>query len=317
MPVWASRPALTRFTLSSPKLAGWFAGFDRSVPRSRHVRPGAFGLMGHPTGMTAELAGDARPARGYESNPEEWLGGPWFDRRTGQPIEVTTLDPGSDPEAFSRDAMSGAVRIQTLVDVLARYRLHPEHKSLAPDEGWAAEQTRGLLLRRPVESAPVLTDLTGKEANKIIERLTGEVTDPKEYRTDYGARADRWNALVVPVLKEMGDALGTAELANRAQVHRRSVERTLGVDAAMPQASTRAKYLDAARRWCEEQLLGSGYRVGRDPVGTVWCHKEHGSVAPIRSCLVCGRPVMHPLAKYCGPTCKKRAYRVRARSQMR
>ena len=28
--------------------------------------------------------------------------------------------------------------------------------------------------------------LSGKEGNKIIERLTGEVEDPEEYRTDYG-----------------------------------------------------------------------------------------------------------------------------------
>ncbi len=36
----------------------------------------------------------------------------------------------------------------------------------------------------------MLTDLVGKEGNKLIERMTGEVTNPDEYRAEYGSRVD-------------------------------------------------------------------------------------------------------------------------------
>jgi hypothetical protein len=40
-----------------------------------------------------------------------------------------------------------------------------------------------------VLSAPVLTDLIGKEGSRVLERLTGEITDVGDYRNDYGQRA--------------------------------------------------------------------------------------------------------------------------------
>ena len=84
------------------------------------------------------------------------------------------------PEFRELALVRGDVVISSLGDVIRRYRLRPEHKSLAPDGEPVMGDTKGLLRRRPIESAPVLTDLTGKEANKLIERLIGEVTDPRE-----------------------------------------------------------------------------------------------------------------------------------------
>jgi hypothetical protein len=310
MPDWAGRLALTRFTVSSPKLWAWFSGFDDSVAAEQRIRPGAFGLLGHPLGLTTGTLG-SRPARSYEPDPASWEQGPWYDRRTGGEVNVTTLSPAGDPERFSSAMASGAVRLQTLTDVLARYRLHPEHKSLGPDGRWAHEETRGLMERRLVSSAPVLTDLSGKEGNKIIERLTGEVEDVKEYRTDYGARADRWRILVVPVLRLIRDALGTADMAERIGVHRRSLERVLGVSVVVPHASTRVRYLDTAREWCSLQLAKRGWMPGLDRLGTVWCYQQIVSPDLVRTCRICGRPIDHPLARYCSQACKKRAYRAR------
>jgi hypothetical protein len=102
--------------------------------------------------------------------------------------------------------------------------------------------------------------------------------------------------------------------ADRVGVHRRSVERVLGTGVTVPHATTRARYLEAARGWCGEQLLVNEWRVGRDPTGTIWCYREHASAVKLRTCLVCGRPVEHQLATYCGTTCKKRAYRLRRKS---
>jgi hypothetical protein len=207
------------------------------------------------------------------------------------------------------------VRLQTLSDVLARYRLHPEHKSLAPDGRWAGEESRGLMERRLVSSAPVLTDLSGKEGNKIIERLTGEVEDVKEYRTDYGARADRWRMLVVPVLRQIQDALGTAEMSERIGVHRRSLERVLGRDAVKPHAITRIWYLDTACDWCSLLLAEREWTPGPDRLGTVWCYQLHVAHELVRTCRVCGRPIEHPLARYCSESCKRRAYRQRIKAR--
>jgi hypothetical protein len=310
LPDWASRLALTRFTVSSPLLRAWFAGFDDSVPADERIRPGTFGLLGHPLGLITGTS-QARPARSYEPDPARWEHGSWYDRRTGGEIAVTTSSPTEDPERFSSVLASGAVRLQTLYDVLARYRLHPEHKSLAPDGTWADEATWGLMQRRPVSSAPVLTDLSGKEGNKIIERLTGEVADAGEYRTDYGTRADRWRTLVLPVLRQIRDALGTAEMSQRVRVHRRSLERVLGSEAVMPHASTRMRYLEAAWDWCSPQLVQAGWTPSRDRLGTVWCYQRHLAYRLVRTCLVCGRPIGHALARYCSEACRKRAYRAR------
>ena len=314
MPDWTARLALTRFTVSSPKLRAWFSGFDDSVAGGQRIRPGAFGLLGHPLGLINGTSG-SRPARSYEPDPANWEQGPWYDRRTGGEITVTTLSPAEDPERFSSALASGGVRLQSFVDVLARYRLHPEHKSLAPDGTWADEETRGLLRRRSIVSAPVLTDLIGKEGNKIIERLTGQVEDLGEYRADYGARADRWRFLAVPVLRTMQREIGSVELAKRTGVNRRSVERSLRRDApVIPHASTRIRYLQAALGWIAPRLLDGGMAPGRDAYGALWCYSSAMVFGPHRVCEVCGRPVLHPLAKYCGTACKKRAYRIRAHS---
>jgi hypothetical protein len=128
----------------------------------------------------------------------------WYDRRTGKPIEVTWTQPGAGPERFAGAIARGAVPVRTLGQILTGYLDQPEHKSLAPDGLLSTGTTAGLLLRRPVGSAPALTDLTGKEGTKLIERATGEITDPSEYRVRYGERVDRWTALVVPVLPQMG-----------------------------------------------------------------------------------------------------------------
>ena len=49
--------------------------------------------------------------------------------------------------------------------------------------------TVGPLKRRPVASMPTLQALIGKEGNKLPERESGEITNPDDYRSDYGARA--------------------------------------------------------------------------------------------------------------------------------
>jgi hypothetical protein len=117
---------------------------------------------------------------------------------------VTTTDPVSDPERLAHELAAGSVRVRTLGDVLHDYARRAEHKSLAPDGTPVTGTTAGQLRTRPVESHPALTTLTGKEGNRLLERLSGEVADPTEYRSDLGPREDPWPTLVVPVLRAVG-----------------------------------------------------------------------------------------------------------------
>lgn len=86
----------------------------------------------------------------------------------------------------------------------AGYALRPEHKSLAPDGDACGPGTAGLLRRRAIESAPELTDLIGKESNRLDERLAGALGGRDDYRNTYGPRTTYWYGLVLPVLIDMG-----------------------------------------------------------------------------------------------------------------
>ena len=209
-PDWTDTYALTRFTLSNPKIAAWFDGYNAEHPDAR-IGPGSFGLIAHPASepkpgveQPVDTRKAALPAAPYESDPAKWPQLDWYDRRTGEPIEVIARAERDDPERFASAIATGALVIQNLGFVLGRYGRRAEHKSLAPDGGPADRGAAGLLERRAVESGPALTDLTGKEGNKLAERLSGEALTPAEYRNDYGPRTNRWDQLVRPILTELG-----------------------------------------------------------------------------------------------------------------
>jgi hypothetical protein len=254
LPDWASRYALTRFTVSSPTLAKWFAGFDSTVPFEERMRPGSFGLIAHPAPLGRDAGSEGQPQRlptaVYESNPERWEGLRWYDRASGQSLRVTTAQPSDDPETFSAALRRGDVQIKRVGDVISGYPLRAELKSSAPTLGRVTSETAGLLLRRPIQSAPALTDLSGKEGSKIIERLTGEVWDPEEYRTEYGPRSDRWSQLALPVLRRVREQIGAKQLADDVGQSRRAVERVTRPEHPVePRARTKIRYLRVALYW--------------------------------------------------------------------
>lgn len=238
LPSWSSCYALTRFTVSSPKLEGWFAGFNRERPRAERMRPGSFGLIAHPLGLGSN---SPRPAAPYERDPARWLGLDWYDRRTGRRARILTIASGDDPEARAHVLARGDVAIKTVGDILSQYRRRPENKSLAPDGEPAGTETVGLLGRRPVRSALVDTELIGKEGNKLEERLSGEVLEQAEYQTSYGRRVDHWTELVLPILRE----IGARALAEQTGFKIRSIYDVLNKNAR-PHAKRRTAYEEAA-----------------------------------------------------------------------
>ncbi|MEX0983926.1 MAG: hypothetical protein WD096_02630, partial [Actinomycetota bacterium] len=133
-PAWLDTLALTRFTISSPTLWRWFAGYDAAHPEAP-IRPGSFGLLAHtdhgplaPTDRRIPL-----PAAPYESDPRTWKGLGWFDAGTGKQLRITTASPRGDPARFAEDLAAGCTPVRTLRSVLEAFVARPEHKSLAPD----------------------------------------------------------------------------------------------------------------------------------------------------------------------------------------
>jgi hypothetical protein len=266
LPEWSQELALTRFTVSTARVSEWFRRYNNEQPAKSRVRPGSFGLLAHPSPMFRVFSGEALPAAPYDRNPRHWGDLAWYDRRSGQRLSVG-VPADLRPEDWA-DLDAGLVLVDSLADVVTRYRLRPEHKSIGPDGSRADGETTGLVRRRPVLSAPVLTDLMGKEGNRVLERLTGEVTDTAEYRNRYGLRADRWEILIAPVLREMG----STEIARATGKSRSAIERAIrNVDPTTPYPSTKATYLSAASNWTAKRVdisggnpLGVLYRYRRD-----------------------------------------------------
>jgi hypothetical protein len=249
LPTWAREFALTRFTVSSPRVSDWFKRYNDSHSLSERVRPGSFGLLAHPSPFFRALSGGALPAAPYDRDPRHWGSLAWYDRTSGARLRVAQVSDLIDREQWS-ELRKGSVAVDSLQDVVNRYRLRPEHKSLEPNGGAATGETVGLLQRRAMLAAPALTDLVGKEGNRVLERLSGEVTETSDYRNEYGGRGDRWSVLLVPILREMG----TAEVVRRTGISRSAVGRSLRESrATRPHGSTLAKYRAAALAWLTDR----------------------------------------------------------------
>jgi hypothetical protein len=125
---------------------------------SPHVLP-----LGHPVGVDPEHFHLVAP---YTRDARQWTKLRWTDIYSGETFAVTTRNQGLD---------ESTVRVQSYGDVIARYRTHPERKSLGLDGLPCGRRTVGLLRRRPV----VLGDLVhiGKETNRLEEVEQGLVHD--------------------------------------------------------------------------------------------------------------------------------------------
>ena len=219
-------------------------------------------------------------------------------------MQITTVDPVTAPERFAAALAAGDVRVRTLGETLGTYGQRPEHKSLAPDGSPAGATTVGLLGRRPVRSSPVRTHLAGKEGNKLLERLTGVVTDSRDYRTDYGTRAEPWAELVVPVLRRMG----AVEVARRTDARwRRAIERVIE-DGHNPRQAQRAEALIRVAADYAREVVGQLDVV--DDVPAMRALLASAPAPPRRLCACgCGLSVASQRARWFSEAHRKRAGR--------
>jgi len=248
-PKWLNRPALTRVTASSPTVLRWFAGLNGGKPYAEQIKPANFLLLAHPDPLDPS---GALPIAPYESDPSRWDDLPWIDRRNGQRVRTTT-------EPSDGNERPGVVRVRTYGQVLADYLAHPEAKSLEPNGGPVGRHTVGLLRRRPVEALRPVKHI-GKEGNRLDDRLSGLVSSPDEYRTEYiDPSRTFWTEQVAPVLRTMD----RTSVARTAGVHRRTLERWL-YKGVRPRASHERLLTKLAREHTAVRASKSAvYRVTR------------------------------------------------------
>ena len=199
-------------------------------------------------------------------------------------------------------------------DALMDARRRAEHKSLGHDGQPASEETIGQLRRRPIRSTPEATELTGKEGNKLDERTTGQITDPTEYRNDYGQRSDPW-LLVLAILQE----IGAPRLIQLTGFARSSVYAVLR--GARPRAAHSAAYLSAAVEYARAQLVKTGRPVPTTDHAILDRYlKELGGQGELLGrCEQCGSVIpagRRADARFCSARCRKAAGRARRQTAL-
>ena len=260
-PTWWSRPAMTRLTVSSPRLYRPFAAQRRTVPYRNRVKPWNFVLS--PTVVSTGHAGNAKRFHligPYTTDPRGWLRQRWTDIYTGKKYGITT----------GRLSGGRVVRVKSYGDVLHEYERHPEAKRCGPDGLPCTENTTGVLYLRPVRVGKLV--YIGKESNLLeeVEQQThhdwDDVLDVWE-----DPREDPWPQVVVPILKHRTATAWAREIGCSPRTIKR-----LRMRHCRPSPEIRRRLLRAVDRWVTRQLA----RKRPDPKRVELAQQFHAS--PIR-----------------------------------
>ena len=232
-PAWFELPAVSQLPVSSPAVLKPFAALNAGLPYEGQVKPFGFLLLGHLDPLAALPDGLDRsvtPMAPFSSKPDELLALPWRNRRDGQPLAVTTR-PGGE---------RGKVRLQTIGDVVAAYRLHPETKSGDPRGGRGRRGSVGVLPRLTVRAVGLPVHI-GKESNRLEEVQDGLVSDPDDVYVEYHDERQEWEA-ALPALRALRDERGWGHLAEASGLSERALRYALN-GGKMPHREARAELL--------------------------------------------------------------------------
>jgi hypothetical protein len=229
-PAWFDLPAVSQLPVSSPTVLVPFAALNAGLPFERQVKPFGFLLLGHLDALAALPAGLDRsvtPMAPFSSQPEGLLSLPWRNRRDGQPLAVTTQSGGE----------RGKVRLGTVGDVVAAYRLHPETKSGDPRGGFGRRGSVGVLPRLTVRAVGLPVHI-GKESNRLEEVQDGLVSDPDEVYLEYRDERREWEA-ALPALRRLRDEKGWRHPAEASGLSERALRYALNGGKMPHQAARR------------------------------------------------------------------------------
>ena len=213
-PAWLDLPALTKIAITTHEVAKAFAAYNNGRPWNEQIRPFNFLLHAHHTSGGPPRDADRarfRIVAPYENDPALWLDLPWVDLATGERHPVATIGiPSPD-----------VVLLKTYREVLLRYAIHPEPKSLDPKGNTCTRRSPpGLLQRRPVTMLTI--SLIGKESNRLDETtagLIGTLDDTLLTYSDPGRHA--WTTLILPAL----DDFPTRQIADQTGLDVRTIQR--------------------------------------------------------------------------------------------
>jgi hypothetical protein len=307
-PKWLDRPALTRTTITSPRLLKPFDGYNRKRRVGERIRPYNFGLVAHAQQPGLQGLGERfLLAAPYEADPRKWRRLPWTNAyEPGSRYEIVPNDGTGEQLA---NAGNGRVIVKTYRDVLDDYRTHPESKSLGPDGKPCDRQTVGLLARRAVKLAAV--HYIGKESNKIEEALSGLIAHQDDVLTEYhNPEQHQFRRLVAPVLQGLTvQQVATGAGVSLATVKRARADKLSGKTA-------RAKLTEYAIKHARAQLRAAGIRPPTDHEALLAAYLDRQTEPdpePHLCACGCGRPVRRgrrgPAAKWHSDACRKRAAR--------
>jgi hypothetical protein len=217
LPQWATLPALSRITVSSPTLWAPFTAYNHGKPWAEQIKPFNFLLVadvdpfGYPPGVDPTRF---RLIAAYTDTPQRWTQLQWRNLYDpdGPAYRITTdRDAPVEPDL---------VIVKSYAQVLREYRLHPEHKFNGPDGKPCGRNTTGILHRRPVH----VLDLRhiGKEANRLDDVQAGLIGDLNDVLTEYhDPDGGLFHRLVLPVLdRYSGRQLGQLVASDRRTIDR-------------------------------------------------------------------------------------------------
>jgi len=211
---WRNLPALMRVSVTSPHMLNQVRALNEGKGWDDQVKPFNFLSMltsdefGVKQGaLVGSYVGDNRNIRDQE----------WTDIRSGEThlvriVDVDTLNSDQEPSLEEIADMTGRTAVRNFDTVVHRHDRSVESKYLAPDGGPCTQESRGVLLRRPVQSR--WHRYIGKEVPTLDE--TEQIADGLEVGVFGGD--DEWTQ-VLPTLRELGVRRIRKELDRTGYLH--------------------------------------------------------------------------------------------------
>lgn len=186
-PSWGDRPALMKSAVTTPGMLRRFERINRGKPYAAGIKPFNFLLSAHVAPLNRPAGAKAcHLIAPFERDARQWLRQPWIDLHSGRTFRIRTDEP-TGPRGLT------GVRVQPYADVLDRYRMHPEPKSVGSGGSPSDETTIGLLSWG--DDHVLSVRYIGKETNLIEQREEGVLlVDPQAVYVDPGDPAG-WEAI--------------------------------------------------------------------------------------------------------------------------
>jgi hypothetical protein len=214
-----SKPAVSRYGATTPKLLGWFKQLNSGREYGDQVKPFNFLIAFQSRQHLTETDGEPwTPKRGRPRKPSPIRPVAPFSRNISE-AAATAFDRETDKRVEPASLV-------TYAEALAQYHLRPEAKFLNGDFF-----DRGRTERRHVIAVQILH--IGKEANKWEEQYFLGPDHEAEIEYGVGQTADALNL----GLRELCRELGEREAARKLEISRTALRRAIKLGAeAMSQA---------------------------------------------------------------------------------